>query len=76
LTDGIGPLKPAYGIWQKPQASFLNGDMFWSKFSSLPSISTALYPLPCNVGGFPAEVGAGSALHSLSASLKMNWVSR
>src|SRR5919109_2636771 len=41
LTDGIGPLKPAYGIWQKPQARFLKGDMFSSKFISLPSICTA-----------------------------------
>ena len=41
LTDGIGPLKPAYGMWQKAQARFLKGDMFSSKFSSLPSICTA-----------------------------------
>ena len=41
LTDGIGPLKPAYGMWQKPQARFLKGDMFSSKFSILPSICTA-----------------------------------
>src|ERR1700731_1208193 len=46
LTDGIGPLKPAYGRWQKLQASSLNGDMLASKFSSLPSVSIAWYPLP------------------------------
>src|SRR5919109_1131513 len=39
LTDGIGPLKAAYGMWQKPQARFWKGDMFSSKFSSLPSTS-------------------------------------
>jgi hypothetical protein len=37
LTDGIGPLKPAYGMWQKPQALFLKGEIFSSKFMSLPS---------------------------------------
>src|SRR3984893_9576894 len=37
LTDGIGPLKPAYGMWQKPQALFLKGDMCSSKFMSLPN---------------------------------------
>src|SRR4029077_16181471 len=50
LTDGIGPLKATYGIWQKPQASFRKGDISKSKFNSLPSISTASYPLPRNVG--------------------------
>ena len=30
LTDGIGPLKPAYGKWQKAQAVFLKGEMFSS----------------------------------------------
>src|SRR5258708_5129411 len=30
LTDGIGPLKAAYGMWQKEQARFLLGEMFWS----------------------------------------------
>jgi hypothetical protein len=45
LTGGIGPLKAAYGMWQKEQASFLNGDMFSSKFSNLPSISIASYPV-------------------------------
>src|SRR3982074_542485 len=30
LTDGIGPLKPAYGMWQKAQGSSLKGDMFAS----------------------------------------------
>lgn len=29
-------------VWQKAQASFLNGDVFSSKFSSLPRISIAL----------------------------------
>jgi hypothetical protein len=41
LTDGIGPLKPAYGMWQDAQATFLKGDMFKSKFITLPSVSTA-----------------------------------
>src|ERR1700687_2217751 len=45
LTDGIGPLKPAYGMWQKEQARFLKGDMFSSKFISLPSIRVASYPV-------------------------------
>ena len=31
LTEGIGPLKPAYGRWQDAQASFLLGEMFLSK---------------------------------------------
>jgi hypothetical protein len=41
LTDGIGPLKAAYGMWQEAQATFLKGDMVSSKFISLPSIWTA-----------------------------------
>jgi hypothetical protein len=46
LTDGIGPLKAAYGMWQEEQATFLKGDMFSSKFISLPRVRTAAYPLP------------------------------
>jgi hypothetical protein len=30
LTDGIGPLKAAYGMWQEAQAVFSNGDIFKS----------------------------------------------
>src|SRR5882757_11360873 len=30
LTDGIGPLKPAYGKWQDAQAIFLKTDIFRS----------------------------------------------
>src|SRR6266404_2492721 len=45
LTDGIGPLKATYGMWQKLQASFLKTDMFSSKFISLPRVRTAAYPL-------------------------------
>ena len=45
LTEGIGPLKAAYGMWQDAQASFLLGEMFLSKFISLPSISTAATPV-------------------------------
>jgi hypothetical protein len=41
LTDGMGPLKPAYGIWHEEHACFLKGDMFSSKFNSPPSIRTA-----------------------------------
>src|SRR6266481_7636687 len=32
LTDGIGPLKAAYGMWQEAQASFWKGEMLSSKF--------------------------------------------
>ncbi len=46
LTDGIGPLKPAYGMWQKPQALSLKGDMFSSKFMSLPNNWFARCPVP------------------------------
>src|SRR5712671_6169363 len=64
LTDGIGPLKPAYGIWQEEQAWFLKGDMFSSKFNSPPSIRTASYPVPCSTGGLPDRVGGVNACHS------------
>jgi NAD(P)-dependent dehydrogenase (short-subunit alcohol dehydrogenase family) len=47
-----------------------------SKFSSLPSISTASVPLPFSIGGLPARAGGGSSLHSLSAALKIAWISR
>jgi hypothetical protein len=30
FTDGIGPLKAAYGMWQDAQAVFLKGEMFLS----------------------------------------------
>jgi hypothetical protein len=30
FTDGIGPLKAAYGMWQKEQARFLLVEMFSS----------------------------------------------
>src|SRR6266403_2245430 len=46
LTDGIGPLKPAYGMWQEAQATFRKGEMFSSKFISFPRVRTAAYPLP------------------------------
>src|SRR6266481_1000751 len=46
LTDGIGPLKATYGMWQELQATFLKTDMFSSKFISLPRVRTAAYPLP------------------------------
>jgi hypothetical protein len=45
FTDGIGPLKPAYGMWQDAQALFSLGEIFLSKFINLPSISTAACPL-------------------------------
>jgi hypothetical protein len=45
FTDGIGPLKPAYGIWQDAQAEFSLGDMVLSKFISLPSISIEATPV-------------------------------
>jgi len=35
FTDGIGPLKPAYGMWQDEQAIFLLGEMFLSKIHKL-----------------------------------------
>jgi hypothetical protein len=41
LTEAIGPLKAAYGMWQAAQAWFLSADMFSSKFISLPSICMA-----------------------------------
>src|SRR5258708_1712035 len=41
LTEGIGGPKPAYGMWQNAQARFLKGDMFSSKFISLPSVCIA-----------------------------------
>src|SRR5258705_13600828 len=62
LTDGIGPLKPAYGIWQDAHATFFSTDIVSSKFMSLPSTRTASYPFPSNVGGSP--VGGGSTCHS------------
>jgi hypothetical protein len=37
FTDGIGPLKPTYGIWQNAQALVWKGDIFLSKFRTLPN---------------------------------------
>jgi len=71
LTDGIGPLKPAYGIWQKPHALFLKGDMFSSKFMTLPSKTFARCPVCANIGGCPVRVGGGKARNCASASLSM-----
>src|SRR5260370_5897434 len=45
LTEGIGPLKPAYGMWQDEHAIFLLGEMFLSKFINWPSVSTASVPI-------------------------------
>ena len=76
LTDGIGPLKPAYGIWQEAQARFLKGDMFSSKFSQLAEhlyclISGALkcWRLTCQRRRINARAAA-------RASLKMRLTSR
>ena len=45
FTDGIGPLKAAYGMWQDAQATFSLGEIFLSKFMSLPSTSTDCTPV-------------------------------
>src|SRR5260370_10289214 len=50
LTDGIGPLKATYGMWQNAQARSLKMDMFSSEFISLPSVCTAAYPVLSSVG--------------------------
>ena len=51
LTDGIGPLKPAYGMWQKAQALSLKGEIFLSKFKALPNKTFNLCPVWANIGG-------------------------
>jgi hypothetical protein len=51
LTEGIGPLKPAYGMWQDAQATFLLGEMFLSKSISSPSVSMASVPVFSRTGG-------------------------
>src|SRR6266481_694292 len=76
LTDGIGPLKPTYGMWQKPQALFLKGDIFLSKFMTLPSRTFALCPVWANIGGCPVSVGGGNARNCARASLSMKSTSR
>src|SRR6266481_7683547 len=76
LTDGIGPLKPVYGMWQKAQALFLKGDMFSSKFMSLPSRTFALCPVCANIGGCPVRVGGVNACHCARASFSMKRTSR
>src|SRR5712672_4194102 len=68
LTDGIGPLKPAYGIWQKAQALFLKGEIFLSKFMTFPNKTFALCPVWANIGGCPVSVGGGKARNCASAS--------
>ena len=45
LTDGIGPLKATYGMWQDEHAWFLPGDMFRSKFMSSPNVSIDSVPV-------------------------------
>src|ERR1700730_7023322 len=76
LTDGIGPLKPAYGIWQKAQALFSKGDMCLSKFITLPSKTFALCPVWANIGGCPVTVGGGKARSCARASFSMKSTSR
>src|SRR5258708_25059175 len=59
LTDGIGPLKPAYGMWQKPHALFLKGEIFLSKFRALPTKTFNLCPVWANNGGLFFRFGGG-----------------
>src|ERR1700730_17500884 len=60
FTDGIGPLQPAYGMWQDVHASFLPGDMFLSKSISSPSVSIDSVPVSLRTGGFgPGRVANG-----------------
>ena len=51
FTDGIGPLKPAYGIWQNAHALVAKGDIFLSKFRTLPTRTFNLCPVWANIGG-------------------------
>src|SRR5271166_1066331 len=53
FSDGIGPPKAAYGIWQAAQAVFWNTDMLSSKLSRPPSIRCASYPFGISIGGLP-----------------------
>src|ERR1700686_5645258 len=68
FTDGIGPLKPTYGIWQNAQALVAKGDIFLSKFRTLPNKTLALCPVWANIGGWPVSVGGGNARNCASAS--------
>src|SRR6266478_1435313 len=51
FTDGIGPLKATYGMWQDAHAIFLLGEMFLSYCISSPSVSTASVPVFIRIGG-------------------------
>jgi hypothetical protein len=68
FTEGIGPLKPTYGIWQNAQALVAKGDIFLSKFRTLPNKTLALCPVWANIGGWPVSVGGGNARNCASAS--------
>src|SRR5580704_18760604 len=81
FTDGIGPLQPAYGIWQDVHASFLPGDMFLSKSISSPSVSIDSVPVPSRTGGFGPgrcgnRVGGGKECHLSIALSSMTSISR
>src|SRR5713226_8459389 len=63
----MGPLQPAYGIWQNEQASFLLTERFLSKSSSFPRICTCRIAVPELIG---------SACHCARASASMSFTSR
>jgi len=60
FTDGIGPLKPTYGMWQNAQALSLKGEIFLSKFMALPTKTFNLCPVWAKIGGKPVSVGGGN----------------
>src|SRR5258705_13362868 len=68
LTDGIGLVKPAYGMWQKPHALALKGDIFLSKFRALPTKTFNLCTVWASNGGFFFSFCRGKKGHCGSAS--------
>src|SRR6202007_2849697 len=63
-------------MWQEEQAVLLNGEMFLSKFMSLPSISTEATPVSLSMGGLPVGTRGFIACHCRTASASIKFTSR